>query len=145
MRDSQIFPERLLGIVLVIRDLVTQAAWRVEQVGKKDETVWVMYRQAIGLFEQHFLDPSHRLHDLARPFYEQAVCHVRGAIELETSLGGAVQGLQGRHAEPTRVWVRHSGQIKPLLDHYQAKALKVYEPVTIDVEPWVPVREMVTA
>lgn len=145
MRDRQIFPERLLGIVLVIRDLVTQAAWRVEQVGKKDETVWVMYRQAIDLFEQHFLDPSHRLHDLARPFYEQAVCHVRGAIELETSLGGAVQGLQGRHAEPKRVWVRHSGQIKPLLDHYQAKALKVYEPVTIDVEPWVPVREMVTA
>lgn len=149
MRDRKVFPDRLLGVVLVIRDLVTQAAWRVEQLGgKRDAEVWAMYRQAIALFEVYFLDPAHRLHDLARPFYEQAVCHVRGAIEVETSMGGAVQGLQGRRAEPRRFWVRHHDQIKPILDHYQRQALRVYEPTTIDVEPWAPVetpREAVTA
>jgi glycosyltransferase involved in cell wall biosynthesis len=142
MRDRQVFPSRLLGVVLVIRDLVTQASWRIEQQqGQPDAAVWRMWQQAIGLFEEYFLDPTHRLHDLARPFYEQAVRHVRGAIEVETSLGGAVQGLRDRHAEKRRFWVRTPSQIKPLLDHYQAQALKVYEPTTIDVEPWVPVPE----
>lgn len=136
VRDREVFGDRLLGKVLWIREYVTQAAWRVEdQGGQTDATVWELYAAAIQLFEAQFLDPTHRFHALARPFYEQAVSKVRGAIEVETALGGAVQGLRGRKAEPKRFWVRTSAQIKPLLDYYQAQALKVYEPVVIDVEP----------
>lgn len=144
VRDMQEFPDRLLGKVLWLRDLTTQAAWRTETLGgKPDAKVWSMYQQAIDLFEAKFLDPTHRFHDLARPFYEQAVCQVRGAIEVEMSLGGAVQGLKGRSAKPRRFWVRTPQQIKPLLDHHQAQALKVYDPVVIDVEPYVEAREAV--
>lgn len=140
VRDREVFGDRLLGKVLWVRDYVTQAAWRVEDLGgRPDAKVWEMYQAAIALFETHFLDPAHRFHALARPFYEQAVSKVRGAIEVETAMGGAVQGLRGRRAEPRRFWVRTPEQIKPLLDHYQAQALKVYAPVVIDVEPVVPV------
>jgi glycosyltransferase involved in cell wall biosynthesis len=142
MRDMHVFPDRRLGKVLVIRDLITQAAWKVEaNGGTTDDAVWTMYRQAISLFESHFMDPSDRFHDLARPFYEAAVCKVRGAIEVETSLGGAVQGLQGRRAEPKRFWVRTHEHIAPLLDWHRKQAMKVFETTPIDVEPWVPVRE----
>lgn len=144
MRDRQVFPDRQLGIVLVIRDLITHAAWRMEQTdGRPDAKVWEMYRQAIGLFETHFLDPNHRLHFLARPFYESAVKHVRGAMECEHAMGGSVGGLKGRHAKPDTFWVRTPEHLEPMLDYYRKKALKPYEPVTLDVEPWVPTPEVV--
>jgi glycosyltransferase involved in cell wall biosynthesis len=145
-RDREVFPDRQLGIVLVIRDLITQAAWRVESnQGKTDAPVWEMYRQAIALFETHFLDPNHRLHFLARPFYESAVRHVAGALETEYALGGMVGGLKGRHAKPETFWVRTQAHLPAMLAYFQKKALKVYEPIPLDVEPWVPVRDEVTA
>ena len=144
MRDRKVFPERQLGIVLVIRDLITHAAWRLEQThGKPDAQVWAMYRQAVALFEANFLDPHHRLHFLARPFYESAVQHVHGAMECEHAMGGAVGGLKGRHAKPDTFWVRTPEHLEPMLDYYRKKALKPYEPITLDVEPWVPTPEAV--
>lgn len=150
IRDQNVFPDRRLGRVLVIRDLLTQASWRIESLrGKRDARVWHMYRQAIALFEAHFMDPADRFHVIARPFYEDAVKHVRGAIEVETSLGGVMQGFKGNaKAEVRRFWVREHSHIKPLLDYYQAQALKVYDDDPIDVDPWVPAethREAVTA
>jgi hypothetical protein len=146
MRDRQVFPDRQLGIVLVIRDLITQAAWRVEaNRGQTDASVWEMYRQAIALFETNFLDPHHRLHFLARPFYESAVKHVAGALETEYALGGMAGGLKGRHAKPETFWVRTQAHLPAMLDYYQQKALRVYEPIPLDVEPWVPVRDEVMA
>lgn len=136
MRDREVFPERRLGAVLWLRDLVTHAAWRVEaHGGKPDATVWSMYRQAIDLFEREFADPSDRLHALARPFYEGAVRHVRGAMEVETSIGGSVGGLGSRAAKPVRFWVRTPDQIAPMLDHYRREALRAFESVPVDVEP----------
>ena len=134
LRDRQVFPDRTLGLVLLLRDCVTQAEWRRES-GRPVADVAPLWSQAVHIFETHFLDPTHRFHALARPFYEQAVRNIRGAIEVETSLGGSVQGLQGRRAEPKRFWVRTPEQIRPLLDYYTDKALAVYRPVTVDVEP----------
>lgn len=136
MRDRQVFPARQLGIVLVIRDLVTQAAWRVERNdGKPDEVVWTYYREAIALFEQHFLDPAHRLHALARPFYEQAVSKVRGALEFEWAFGGRQGGLHESHAAPKRFWVRTPEHIQPLVDFHTRRAMEVFQREAIDVEP----------
>ena len=138
VRDRQVFADRQLGLVLWIRDCVTQAAWRLEETGgRQTPEVLSMWSQAISTFEAHFADPAHRLHALARPFYENAVQHLRGAIEFETSLGGALQGLGTRHAAPKRFWVRTPAQIPPLLAHYQRDAMKVFDEAAIDVEPWV--------
>ena len=137
IRDQQVFPDRTLGTVLVIRDLITQANWRAEAHGP-DERVWQMYRKAIDLFEAKFMDPANKYHKIARPFYEAAVSKVRGALEVEIAIGGAVGGLKGRHAKPQTFWVRTPEHIQPLLDYHNSQALKVYDPQTVDVEPWVP-------
>ncbi len=145
MRDRKVYPERMLGLVLLLRECVTQAAWKLEASrGQHTNEITSLWARAVDIFESHFMDPENRYHALARPFYEQAVSRMRGAIEVETALGGAVQGLKGRHAEPTRFWVRTPEHIKPLLDHYQKKALAKYDAVPIDVEP-VETREAVTA
>ena len=146
IRDRQVFPDRQLGWVLWMRDCVTQAAWKLEaSQGRHTPEITALWAQAVSIFEQKFGDPENRFHSIARPFYEQAVSKIRGAIEVETAMGGAVQGLKGRSAAPTRFWVRTPSQIKPMLDYYQKRALSVYEPTVVDVEPWVPTREEVTA
>lgn len=146
VRDSEVFPDRELGKVLWIREFVTEAAWRIEDLGgTPDAAVFECYRRAVALFEANFLDPAHRLHDIARPFYEQAVKHIAGAMEFQTAFGGAMGGMKGRQAAPKSYWVRTPEHIKPLLDQAQAKALKVFEVPPLDVEPWVPVREGVAA
>jgi 2-polyprenyl-3-methyl-5-hydroxy-6-metoxy-1,4-benzoquinol methylase/glycosyltransferase involved in cell wall biosynthesis len=146
LRDLKVFEKRQLGKVLWARECVTRAAQRLERTGgKPDSFVWDMYRQAIGVFEEHFLDPSHRMHFLARPYYEAAVKNVRGAMECEHAMGGAIGGLKGRHAKPDTFWVRTPEHLEPMLDYYRKKALKPYEPITLDVEPWMPTPEAVTA
>lgn len=146
LRDRKVYPERRLGLVLWLRDYVTHANWMLEaNGGKQTPTILEFWGKAVTLFEAHFADPADKFHAIARPFYEQAVKHIRGAIEVETSLGGAVQGLRGHRAESKRFWVRTPSQIKPLLDHYQREALSVYEAKPVDVEPWVPARDEVTA
>lgn len=138
LRDQQVFPDRKLGTVLVIRDLITQGNWRAEaNGGQPDAQVWQMYRKAIDLFESNFMDPANKYHAIARPFYEAAVSKVRGAMEIEIALGGAVGGLKGRHAKPQTFWVRTPEHIQPLLDYHNRQAMKVYEPQAVDVEPWV--------
>jgi len=145
MRDQEVFPDRVLGKVLLLRECVTQAAWKQEaNGGERTPEIATLWSKAIALFEENFLDPENRFHSIARPFYEQAVSRVRGAIEVETALGGSVQGLKGRRAEPMRFWARVPAHIKPMLDHYQRQALKVYDRTEIDVEP-VETREAVSA
>ena len=145
IRDEKVFPYRLLGRVLMIRECVTQAGWKQEQSGgQPTPEVSALWARAIELFESNFLDPENKYHKIARPFYEMAVSKVRGAIEVETALGGAVQGLKGRHAEPMRFWARVPSHIEPMLDYYKREALKVYRQPIVDVEP-VDTREAVPA
>lgn len=145
-RDAKVFPDRVLGKVLRIREYAVIAdEIREEQDGRATPEVTELWARAVSGFEADFLDPTNKYHAITRPFYEMAVRHVRGALEVETALGGAVQGLQGRRAEVKRFWVRVPEHIKPMLDHYQREALKTYEPTTIDVAPYVETREAVPA
>ncbi len=135
VRDREVFPDRRLGLVLVLRDLVNQALWREEDAGRMTDVSKELLSRAIACFEQHFMDPTDKFHAIARPFYETALQRVATAIEVEFALGGAPGGLKGRRAQPIHWWVRERAQMWPLIEHEQAKVKAAEAPFVLDVEP----------
>ncbi len=136
-RDQDIFPDRRLGKVLVIRDMLNLAQWETEEAGGR-LTARAKERlgTAIALFEKHFSDPADKYHTLARPFYEAALKHVAGSLECEFSFVAQVNGLKGR-PKPERVWVRTQAQLDALLKLRVEQWTKPMQPAVIDVEPMV--------
>jgi 2-polyprenyl-3-methyl-5-hydroxy-6-metoxy-1,4-benzoquinol methylase/glycosyltransferase involved in cell wall biosynthesis len=145
VRDQEIFPDRELGKLLVLRDYANLAMWAKEQAGGRlTEGAKGYERAVIGLFEDHFLDPSHRFHKLARPFYEAALRDVDGAIEVEVGLVGATNGLGGQHVTPERAWARTPAHLRQLLQARLDDTLKPLEsPEPLDLEPIVTMAEAV--
>lgn len=138
VRDQQVFPERELGTVLVLRDHANIAKWGQEaNGGQLTENGRYHYGQVVALFEAHFADPTHRYHSIARPFYEAALREVNGAIEIELGMVGAVNGLGKTHATAQRVWARTPAQVRALLTAQIDAMLAPLEhgPEPIDVEP----------
>jgi predicted RNA methylase len=134
-RDQQVFPDRRLGKVLVIRDFLNLAQWEVEEAGGVlTARVKERLQGAVAMFEKHFADPADKYHALARPFYEAALKHVAGAFEAEFSFGAQQNGLQGR-PKPERVWVRNQEQLQALLARRMAEWTKPMQPDPIDVNP----------
>lgn len=140
VRDREVFPDRTLGNLLVLRDFSNMALWsRQEAGGQLTEAVKEYSAKVIGLFETHFLDPGHKFHDLARPFYEMALRDVAGAIEVEVALAGAPGGMGPHRATAHRVWVREAKHLRQLLEHRLNQLLQPLEaPSALDVEPIAP-------
>lgn len=135
VRDGEVFPDRRLHQLLVLRDHLNLSTWSTEQHGQTTTQGYAHLRKVVELFETHFSDPADKYYPLAYPFYEQAVKRVQGAMEVEVAFAAQTQGLKG-HAKPERVWVRHAGQIPALLAQKQAEWLKLFEPPpSLDVEP----------
>ncbi len=135
VRDREQFPDRRLGLVLVLRDLVNQGMWRHEKIGHIDDGVQDLYARAVTLFEQHFMDPADKFHPIARPFYEQALRHYQGALEVMYALGGKQNGLRGSTPKPLTWWVRKREDLWPLVEHEQQKVKQRDQPLVLDVEP----------
>jgi glycosyltransferase involved in cell wall biosynthesis/2-polyprenyl-3-methyl-5-hydroxy-6-metoxy-1,4-benzoquinol methylase len=115
--DRQVFPQRRLGAVLVLRDLINLADYDREQHGgAMTETADRYYHTALALFEQHFADPADKYHAIARPWYERAV-QALGGIEMELAIGGKRGGLGHGHAKPERLWVRGGDELSRLVEH----------------------------
>lgn len=116
VRDQEVFPARHLGTLLVLREHANIAMWERERTqGAVNDTIKYHYGQVIALFEAHYTDPAHRYHGLARPFYEQALSVVNGAIEMEIAVAARANGLHGDRSTPTRVWARTVPQLRALL------------------------------
>jgi glycosyltransferase involved in cell wall biosynthesis len=137
VRDQQEFPDRRLGKLLVLRDYTNLAMWEREGMGgAMTPKARTYYGQAIGLFEAEFFDPNDKYHALARPFYEQALQMLNGAIEVEVGMACGVQGLNGHRAKAERFWVRKPEDIAPVLEFRQRKLLEAFQQPPVDVEPW---------
>ena len=137
VRDQQMFPDRILGKLLVLREHANLAQWARERTnGAITSEIQQHYAQVVGLFEKHFADPTNKHYPLAKPFYEQALRCVNGAIEVEIAVTGQLNGLNGEHARPERVWVRTADQMGALL-HARIDALvaTLSGPPAMDVEP----------
>ena len=135
VRDQQMFPDRRLGKLLVLRDLVNLGTWAREAAGGAlTDDAKRYYQQAIGLFEQHFVDPSDKHYALARPFYEAALQPVDGAWEAEIAFAARQGGLGKGRAKSERVWVRTREDLAALVAHRAQTWVPTVEP-PIDVEP----------
>lgn len=146
MRDQDVYGDRRLGKLLVLRDYVNLAMWEREaHGGRMTPKARTYYTQAIGLFEAEFLDPADKYHALARPFYEQALQMLSGAIEVEFGAALGVQGLKGQRAKAERFWVRKPEHAQTLLEWRTKELLKVFTPEAVDVEPWEPATEPIHA
>jgi hypothetical protein len=137
IRDQKMFPERKLGTLLVLREHANMATWDRERAGGElTDKAKYHYGQVIALFEEHYQDHEHKYHQIARPFYEQALKAVNGAIEIEIAITGAKNGLNGARPSPERAWARTVPQLRSLLHARVEAMLKPLEgPPAMDVEP----------
>jgi glycosyltransferase involved in cell wall biosynthesis/2-polyprenyl-3-methyl-5-hydroxy-6-metoxy-1,4-benzoquinol methylase len=106
VRDQQVFPERELGKVLVLRDYVTISDEDCSNAGFLTEKAGEGYARAIRMFIDYFDDPDNKYHSVARPFYESALKRLGHGTEVEFSVAGKFGGLKDARAKPSRIWVR---------------------------------------
>lgn len=110
LRNRERFPTRVLNDVLEIRECVLRGSDELAQ----GNTVVAssLFSRAIALYEEQFVDPTHKYHRIARPFYEQALQHVPSSCEFEVSFAGTRGALNGRRAKPTRFRARRYEDIE---------------------------------
>jgi 2-polyprenyl-3-methyl-5-hydroxy-6-metoxy-1,4-benzoquinol methylase/glycosyltransferase involved in cell wall biosynthesis len=136
LRDREVFPDRKLGVLLILREALNLGTWAMEAAGGRMTPQAKQYfQQVIALFETHFADPANKYHALARPFYESVVSKVAGAIQVETAFTMQTGGVKQR-PKPERFWVRTPDQLDVMLDAKRAEWLKPLQPPPqIDVAP----------
>jgi 2-polyprenyl-3-methyl-5-hydroxy-6-metoxy-1,4-benzoquinol methylase/glycosyltransferase involved in cell wall biosynthesis len=138
-RDQERYPDRTLGKLLVLRDYLNLCDVDKDESG---ETLSHRSRayciKAIALFQAHFQNPAHKLHDLARPFYEQALKKLGVGTEMEFALAGKPGGLQAQRAKPQRFWVRSPEEMEAIITHQVKTAADKMRPKPLMLEPIVP-------
>jgi glycosyltransferase involved in cell wall biosynthesis len=147
VRDAQVFPDRLLGKVLLLREAVIEAdAARGRAGGRLTRRAAQGYQHGIDLFVRYFDDPAHKFAKIARPWYEAALQHLGVGWEIELGLAGTPGPLGGRHAKPERVWVRDGAEFERLMQQRITTAAKRMQPVLFATDPFtVPVLKTVEA
>lgn len=135
VRDGEVFPDRRLHQLLVLRDHLNLAQWSTERDGNMSSEAYAHLRKVVELFERHFADPTDKYYALAYPFYELALKRVQGAVEVEVAFAAQVQGLKG-HAKPERVWVRTLADVPKVLAWKHAEWMKMLTPPPpVNTEP----------
>lgn len=142
-RDQAVFPNRRLGKVLVLRDLVNLADYAAEaHGGQYPPRALGQLQQAVDLFTAHFADPADKFHAIARPWYERALQGLQIGIEMEVALGGKRGGLNGARAKPLRVWVQDIAEFDRFVAFKVNEIRKQMVPPVLQVDPFdEPVRE----
>lgn len=138
LRDQTVFSERVLGKVLALREAVLQAdAMRASHGGAMTANAQRGYGFAVRMFIDHFDDPGHKYHKIARPWYEVALKNLGIGWEHEIALAGRQGGLNGSHAQPERLWVRDADEYQRLMRFKTAGIAKNMEPTTFKTAPFV--------
>lgn len=137
-RDQQVFADRELGKVLVLRDYVNLSDYdRESQGGQMTAKAQRGYAQAIRIFTAHFDDPAHKFHAIARPYYEAALRHLGIGWEVEVALAGAPgAGLGPKKAKPDRIWVRDGAELERYVIWKTAQATTRMRDVAIKTDPF---------
>jgi glycosyltransferase involved in cell wall biosynthesis/2-polyprenyl-3-methyl-5-hydroxy-6-metoxy-1,4-benzoquinol methylase len=112
-RDQEVFPDRRLGKVFVVRDYVNLAIWELERSdGQMTARAENAFLQAARIFIETFDDPADLFHEAVRPFYESALRHLGWGREYEWAEAGRDGGMGDAHARLRRVWVRDWAEYK---------------------------------
>lgn len=133
-KDAQVFGDRVLGKVLRIREAVIEGDLQrvTEGVG---EYARRNYLFAIKTFVEHFDDPTHKYHKIARPWYEAALRHLGLGWEQEIAMAGRQGGLEGRRPQPERLWVRDPEEYRRLMTFKVDELVKAMTPVPTITDP----------
>ncbi|MGE3521151.1 MAG: hypothetical protein AB7J63_19585, partial [Vicinamibacterales bacterium] len=125
--------DRVLGRVLALREAVLQGDLAAAQGehGRAAEA-WAF---AVRVFIDHFDDPAHKYHKLARPWYEAALQHLGLGWEQEVALAGRKGGLEHRHARSERLWVRDADEYERLLAYKARELAKGMRPAVFITDP----------
>lgn len=139
LRDKERFPQRRLGKVLILRDLVNLADYAAAGNGGVYPPHAVEYFwRAVGLFEAEFMNPADKYHKIARPWYERALQALHIGYEAHVACGIEQGGIKSNKVPMQSVWVREPAQLKTLIDYQTAELLKAATKPEIRVDPLVP-------
>lgn len=136
VRDQQVFPERLLGKVILLRETVLRSEQLCREAGGLTLEAQSGFVFAISLHRTFFADPGHKLHKLARPWYESALRALGQGWEVELALAGKQGGLQQAHAKPERLWVADGQELERLIGHRTKQTVDKMAPPTFHTEPF---------
>lgn len=109
---------RMISWVLVIRDYLNVAKWRLERskmVVQHKSIEHLMLQAAVRTYLKYFTDPKCKYHALAFPMYQEALALLGMSgvpfeerptppFEVRCALWGAVGGCQTENVEPKKVW-----------------------------------------
>jgi hypothetical protein len=123
--------------VLWLRQLVQDADELALTSGYDNPEVKTVLVYAVTLFREHFLDPTDKYHQLARPFYERALQVLGKGIEIEVALAGREGGLEKARAKPQRMWVLDQAELKQQLDYQTQTVLEQMTLKPVHVDPYV--------
>lgn len=119
---------RELAYVLLLRDCCNFAQFEIEQHQRMTPKASQFYQQAIELMQARFLDPTHKYHDLAWPYYQTALeamgapvigkwafaasgtGHMKGAPRVETVRALSAAELQRVTSAKIKTW---TDQLQP--------------------------------
>lgn len=138
VKDATVFPERLLGKVILLRESVLQATRSREQHGGGiTDQAYRGYLFALRVFREHFADPGHKFHGIARPWYEQALKALEIGWEVEIALAGHKGGMEHRHAKAERVWVADADEFSAIMAHRTTGITAKMQPPQFHTDPFV--------
>lgn len=133
-------PPRKLAWVLYLRDCVNLATWEMErQRGKRVPAATVLAHRAVGVYmQQGFDDPSTLLHELAWPYYQQALKILGSGVEVAWTFAAAPGRLDLAKVRPNVQTFKASSldEIHRLTRHQVGRWTKELEHPVIDLEPF---------
>lgn len=136
MKDQQVFPDRLLGKVLCVREAVLQAdALREAAGGEVTDGAREGYLFAVKIHIDHFDDPAHKYHGISRPWYETALQHLDIGFQFEIGMAGKQGALGQTRAKPERLWVRDGDEYTRIMTWKTAAVAKDLKPPTMVTDP----------
>jgi len=117
-KDREKYPNRVLGIVLMMRDYLNISQWELEESGGTyTDKIVLLLQETVRLYNQYFTDPENLYHELAYALYQRALSALgretipgipdTGFIPFEVAfaLGASVGGLKSPESiQPSPYW-----------------------------------------
>lgn len=127
---------RELDYVLYMRDLVNIAMFdRDDHGGKLTVNAYKHLVKATQVFHEKFADPTHRCHQQAWPFYQQAIEALGTGIEVRWGFLAGRGRLEGRNPTGETFFAQTEDEVERIVDYKTKGWLKGMRGVTIDVTP----------
>jgi glycosyltransferase involved in cell wall biosynthesis/2-polyprenyl-3-methyl-5-hydroxy-6-metoxy-1,4-benzoquinol methylase len=145
IRDQQVFPDRRLGKVLLIREAVIESDLSAARAGQITPRAAAGYQHAVDMFARYFDAPDDKYAAIARPWYEAALRHLGVGWEVDVSLAGRFGGLNGAQAKPDRIWVRDAAEFERIMAYRVEQAASKMQPITFNTDPFLAPREAMPA